>query len=92
MAHAVAARRLRSSRTIGRSGNASLTCGDLRHQAGTIAENNRIRSPVTGSMRLSLTRGCLTGTAPAAWLAPEARGSHCAPPAVLVDLIDVRAM
>jgi hypothetical protein len=48
------------------SGNTSLTYGAVWHQAGMITEENRIRSPVTGSMRLSLTRGCLTGTAPAA--------------------------
>jgi two-component system sensor histidine kinase VanS len=33
--------------------------------AGRIAEENRCRSPVAGSMRVSLTRGCRTGTAPA---------------------------
>jgi hypothetical protein len=42
--------------------------GDLRvfhAQAGKIAEQNRFRSPVTGSARLSLTRGTVTSTAPA---------------------------
>jgi hypothetical protein len=48
------------------SGSTSATCGDLRSQAGRIAEENRCRSPVTSSVRLSLTRGCRTGTAPAA--------------------------
>jgi hypothetical protein len=48
------------------SGNTSDTCGDLRHQAGRIAEENRLRSPLVSSTRLSLTRGCRTGTAPAA--------------------------
>jgi hypothetical protein len=32
---------------------------------GKIAEENRFRSPVTGSARLSLTRGTVTCTAPA---------------------------
>ncbi|GII59057.1 hypothetical protein Pth03_74460 [Planotetraspora thailandica] len=31
--------------------------GVLRAQGGTMAEENRLRSPVTGSVRLSLTRG-----------------------------------
>jgi hypothetical protein len=48
------------------SGNTSATFGDLRAQAGRIAEENRILSPVASSMRLSLTRGARTGTAPAA--------------------------
>jgi len=48
------------------SGSTSATFGDLRAQAGRIAELNRIRSPVASSMRLSLTRGARTGTAPAA--------------------------
>jgi len=34
--------------------------------AGRIAEANRFRSPVVGSVRLSLTRGARTGTGPAA--------------------------
>ena len=38
----------------------------FRDQAGRIAEANRFRSPVASSLRLSLTRGCRTGTAPAA--------------------------
>jgi hypothetical protein len=37
----------------------------LRHHGGKIAEENRIRSPVAGSVRLSLTRGAITCTAPA---------------------------
>ncbi|ASL07634.1 hypothetical protein MYCOZU1_00965 [Mycobacterium intracellulare subsp. chimaera] len=48
------------------SGNTSVICGDLRAHAGKIGEENRHRSPVSASMRLSLTRGALTGTAPAA--------------------------
>ena len=48
------------------SGSTSATCGDLRAHAGRIAEENRLRSPVVSSMRLSLTRGARTGTAPAA--------------------------
>jgi hypothetical protein len=37
----------------------------LRHHAGRIIEANRRRSPLTPSMRLSLTRGATTSTAPA---------------------------
>jgi hypothetical protein len=48
------------------SGSTSDTFGDFRAQAGRIAEENRTRSPVTRSIRLSLTRGCRTDTAPAA--------------------------
>jgi hypothetical protein len=48
------------------SGSTSATRGDFRAHAGRIAEANRFRSPVAGSTRLSLTRGCRTGTAPAA--------------------------
>jgi len=48
------------------SGNTSATFGDFLAQAGRIAEANRLRSPVTASMRLSLTRGARTGIAPAA--------------------------
>ena len=48
------------------SGNTSATRGDFRDHAGKIAEANRFRCPVTSSTRLSLTRGCRTGTAPAA--------------------------
>jgi hypothetical protein len=39
--------------------------GVFRAHAGKIAELNRFRSPVTGSARLSLTRGAITSTAPA---------------------------
>jgi hypothetical protein len=39
--------------------------GDLRHHAGRMAEENRLRSPVISSIRLSLTRGATTSTAPA---------------------------
>jgi len=48
------------------SGSTSAIRGDLRDQAGRIAEENRLRSPVASSTRLSLTRGARTGTAPAA--------------------------
>jgi hypothetical protein len=48
------------------NGNTSASCGDFRDQAGRIAEENRLRSPVTSSTRRSSTRGCRTGTAPAA--------------------------
>ena len=47
-------------------GNTSATRGLFRAHAGRIAEANRCRSPVTSSIRLSLTRGARTGTAPAA--------------------------
>ena len=39
--------------------------GVFRSHFGKIAEENRLRSPVCGSVRLSLTRGTLTSTAPA---------------------------
>ena len=39
--------------------------GVLRAHGGKIAEENRSRSPVAASMRLSLTRGAVTSTAPA---------------------------
>ena len=39
--------------------------GVFRAHGGKIAEENRLRSPVTGSVRLSLTRGAVTSTAPA---------------------------
>jgi hypothetical protein len=39
--------------------------GVLRAHGGKIAEENRIRWPVPGSVRLSLTRGAVTCTAPA---------------------------
>ncbi len=47
------------------SGSTSVIFGVFRAQAGKIAEENRCRSPVTGSVRLSLTRGAVTSTAPA---------------------------
>ena len=47
-------------------GSTSATCGDFRAHAGRIADENRRRSPVASSTRLSLTRGARTGTAPAA--------------------------
>jgi hypothetical protein len=39
--------------------------GVVRAQAGKIAGENRFRSPVSGPVRLSLTRGAVTSTAPA---------------------------
>jgi hypothetical protein len=39
--------------------------GVLRAHGGKIAEANRFRSPVARSVRLSLTRGTVTSTAPA---------------------------
>ena len=59
------------------NGNTSATCGDLRAQAGRIAEENRLRWPVTGSRRLSLTRGARTGTASRA-VSPSATITPCA--------------
>jgi hypothetical protein len=47
------------------SGSTSVIFGVLRHQGGRIAELNRIRCPVSGSIRRSLTRGAATSTAPA---------------------------
>jgi len=47
------------------NGSTSATLGDLRDHTGRIAEENRCRCPVTGSTRLSFTRGATTGTAPA---------------------------
>jgi hypothetical protein len=63
----------------------------LRHHGGRIAEENRRRSPVSGSMRRSLTRGAVTSTAPA--LVSTSRGwwqplRTTQPPAVLVALSD----
>ena len=46
-------------------GSTSATFGDLRAHTGRIAERNRCRCPVTGSTRLSFTRGAVTVTAPA---------------------------
>jgi hypothetical protein len=48
------------------SGSTPVTFGLLRHHGGKIAEENRIRPPVAGSVRLSFTRGAVTSTAPAA--------------------------
>ncbi|MET3805238.1 hypothetical protein ABIB25_002239 [Nakamurella sp. UYEF19] len=39
------------------SGNTSATFGDFRADAGKIAEENRCRTTVSGSTRLSFTRG-----------------------------------
>ena len=47
------------------SGSTSVIFGVFRHHGGKIAEANRFRSPVAGSVRLSLTRGTVTSTAPA---------------------------
>jgi hypothetical protein len=47
------------------NGSTSVIFGVLRHHGGKIAEENRFRSPVSGSVRLSLTRGTVTSTAPA---------------------------
>jgi hypothetical protein len=47
------------------SGSTSVIFGVFRHHGGKIAEANRIRSPVAGSVRLPLTHGALTSTAPA---------------------------
>ena len=55
------------------SGSTSLICGVLRAHGGKIAELNRIRVPVAGSVRLSFTRGAVTSTAPA--LVSTVRGS-----------------
>ncbi len=55
------------------SGSTSVTCGVLRAHGGKIAEENRIRCPLPGSVRLSLTRGAVTFTAPA--LVSTVRGS-----------------
>ena len=55
------------------SGSTSVILGVLRHHGGKIAEENRLRSPVTGSARLSFTRGTVISTAPA--LVSTSRGS-----------------
>src|SRR5258708_12880912 len=47
------------------SGSTSASCGVLRAHGGKIAEENLIRPPVAGSVRLSLTRGAATPTPPA---------------------------
>ena len=47
------------------SGSTASICGVLRAHGGRIADENRCRSPVSGSIRLSLTRGACTATAPA---------------------------
>src|SRR6476659_179002 len=47
------------------SGNTSPIFGVLRAHGGKIDDENRCRSPVSGSTRLSLTRGAVTSTAPA---------------------------
>jgi len=50
--------------------------GVLRAHGGRMAEENRCRSPVSGSIHLSLTRGATTGTEPA--LVSTPRGA-CVP-------------
>ncbi len=47
------------------NGSTSVIFGVFRTHGGKIADENRIRSPVAGSARLSLTRGTVTSTAPA---------------------------
>jgi hypothetical protein len=47
------------------SGSTSVIFGVFRAHGGKIAEQNLIRSPVAGLVRLSLTRGTVTSTAPA---------------------------
>ena len=72
------------------SGSTSVIFGVLRHHGGRIAEENRARWPVSGSMRRSLTRGATTSTAPAEvstsrgwWVAV----AHHQPAPVLVALV-----
>ena len=62
------------------NGNTSATPGDFRAQAGRIAEENRTRSPVASSMRLSFTRGARTAPPRPPWRPPAGRGSRCGPP------------
>jgi hypothetical protein len=47
------------------NGNTSATLPDFRDHAGRIFEENRCRVPVSGSSRLSFTRGAVTDTGPA---------------------------
>ena len=47
-----------------RIGSTSVTFGDRRAYAGRILEENRWRSPVSSSTRLSFTRGARTGSVP----------------------------
>ena len=47
------------------SGSTPPIFGVLRAHGGKIDDKNRCRSPVSGSTRLSLTRGAVTSTAPA---------------------------
>ena len=47
------------------SGSTSVIFGVFRAHGGTIAELNRFRSPVSGSVRLPLTHGTVTSIAPA---------------------------
>ena len=47
------------------SGSTSVIFGVFRAHGGKIAEENRCRSPVAGSVRLSLTLGAVTSIAPA---------------------------
>jgi hypothetical protein len=54
--------------------------GDLRHHGGRIFEENRIRSPVASSTRLSFTRGAVTSTGPAAVVTVMAVADHQSAP------------
>ena len=75
------------------SGSTSATLGLLRHQGGKITERNRIRSPVTRSVRRSSTRGARTVTAPGRGRDLPLAGvavAHHQPPATLVPLGRVR--
>jgi hypothetical protein len=55
------------------SGSTSVIFGVRRHHGGRIAEENRRRCPVSGSVRRSLTRGATTSTAPAAVITSRGR-------------------
>src|ERR1035441_8912045 len=77
------------------SGSTSLTWGVLRAHGGRIAEENRIRCPVPGSVRLSFTRGAVTSGPGAGHHGARLRGpvAHHQAAAVLVtnpaELVDV---
>ena len=67
--------------------------GVFRAHGGKIAEENRCRSPVAGSKRLSLTRGTVTSTAPAlvsTSLRPVRAVAHHQAAAVLAPLRGMR--
>ena len=70
-----------------------MTFGDRRAYAGRIFELNRLRSPVSSSTRLSLTRGARIGTVPEPDRQPALPRAPVAddqPLAVLADLIGER--